>query len=121
MYSETVYKYTVLVYDWFMSKKAKKQEKKQIKTEVKISNPAKKEIAKLTQELRDSFQVWVVSVTELGLAEGSKPAGYNLEKLSGNRKGQRSVRLSKGYRVIFTYSKGEIHIVTVLDVNNHKY
>jgi proteic killer suppression protein len=44
------------------------------------------------------------------------------EPLSGDRKGQRSVRLNRAYRAIYIQNKdGEIELVTIIEVNKHKY
>ncbi len=51
-----------------------------------------------------------------------KIPGYHDEPLKGDRKGQRSSHLSRGYRVIYEeLSSGEIVIVSVLEVNKHDY
>ena len=45
-----------------------------------------------------------------------------MEKLRGDREGQYSVRLNRAYRAIYEVdTDGQIHIVTVLEVNKHKY
>ncbi len=92
-----------------------------MKAEVKLTSGAKKDLKGLAKNISESFQVWVKAVIRLGLSEASKGKGYNLENLKGKRQHQMSVRLSRGYRVIFTVRGGEIEVVTVEEVNNHKY
>jgi toxin HigB-1 len=46
--------------------------------------------------------------------------GFHDEKLKGSRQGQRSSRLNKQYRVIYT-AKNEIVTVYVEEVTPHKY
>ena len=46
--------------------------------------------------------------------------GFEDEALVGNRAGQRSSRLNKKYRVIYTVNGGEV-TVYVLEVTPHKY
>lgn len=48
--------------------------------------------------------------------------GYHDEPLHGHRKGQRSARLNRGYRVFYIETDhGEITIIGVLEVNKHDY
>jgi proteic killer suppression protein len=57
-----------------------------------------------------------------GLNVVRKIPGYHDEPLKGNRRGQRSIRLSKAYRAIYIIDKeGNIEIVKVLEVNKHDY
>ncbi len=47
---------------------------------------------------------------------------FHDEPLKGNRKGQRSIRLSKAYRAIYEVSeKGQMEVVEILEVNKHDY
>jgi len=58
----------------------------------------------------------------VGLEEVRKLSGYHDEPLKGERKGQRSVRLNRAYRVIYSEDKnGEIHIVNILEISKHEY
>lgn len=42
--------------------------------------------------------------------------------LKGQRKGQRSIRLSQGYRAIYTELRGgEVDIITIEEVHHHDY
>ncbi len=50
-----------------------------------------------------------------------KIKGYHDEPLKGKRKGQRSIRLSKSYRAIYTIKKNEIEFVSIEEVNKHDY
>lgn len=103
------------------TKEVQKETLKLLKTEVEISEGAKKDFKKLPDNIKDSFQAWVKSVSEVGLAETGKKPGYNHEHLKGPRKGQRSARLNKAYRVIFTVKNGEVQIVNVDEINKHEY
>lgn len=48
--------------------------------------------------------------------------GYHDEPLKNARKGQRSVRLSKGYRVIYEETKsGNVVLIGIQEVNKHDY
>jgi proteic killer suppression protein len=41
--------------------------------------------------------------------------GSRLEKLSGNRRGQYSVRINDQWRICFTWSRGDAHHVEITD------
>ena len=69
-----------------------------------------------------AFYTWVKSVELDGIRKTRKVAGYHDERLKGERKGQRSVRLSRSYRVIYEETEsGNIVLVGVLEVNKHEY
>jgi len=47
---------------------------------------------------------------------------YHNEPLKGDRKGQRSVRLNKAYRVIYEETEsGNVVLIGVQEVNKHEY
>ncbi len=47
---------------------------------------------------------------------------FNDEPLIGKRNGQRSVRLSKAYRVIYKQiESGRYEIIQIVEVNKHEY
>ncbi len=43
------------------------------------------------------------------------PPGNRLERLSGNRKGQHSIRINDQWRICFTYRDGDAHDVEITD------
>ncbi|MBA3426882.1 MAG: type II toxin-antitoxin system RelE/ParE family toxin [Rubrobacter sp.] len=43
------------------------------------------------------------------------PPGNRLEKLSGDREGQHSIRINDRYRVCFEWGEGDAHQVEVVD------
>lgn len=88
---------------------------------VEISSSAKKDIKKVPRYIVAKLLSWITSVEEFGLAETSKIKGYHDEPLKGKRKGQRSIRLSKGYRAIYIIKKDEIEFVSIEEVNKHDY
>jgi len=48
--------------------------------------------------------------------------GYHDEPLKGDRRGQRSVRLNRAYRVIYEENdQGDIVVILVLEVSKHGY
>jgi toxin HigB-1 len=49
------------------------------------------------------------------LEDLSIPPGNQLEKLSGNRKGQHSIRISRQWRICFTWRSGDAFDVEIID------
>ena len=91
-------------------------------TNVVLTKQAQKDVAKLPKEIRESLAYWINKVILDGLADVRKNGGYHDEPLKGDRKGQRSIRLNKAYRAIYIQTEnGEIELVTIIEVNKHKY
>ena len=68
------------------------------------------------------LQGWINHVNSAGLREARKIPGYHDEPLKGKREGERSIRLSKAYRAIYSIARdGSIEIVKILEVNKHDY
>lgn len=81
-----------------------------------------KSIRKLPDFVIDKLNAWVRSVESYGIREVRKVSGYHDEPLKGQRKGQRSIRLTKAYRAIYSeYRDGELEIILVEEVNKHEY
>ncbi len=90
--------------------------------EIIASNKFTKQLRKLPFYIKQAVAVWIASVEEEGLRAVRRLPGYHDEPLKGKRRGQRSVRLNKAYRLIYEANdKGEISIITVLEVNKHEY
>lgn len=84
------------------------------KLEASLNKLPKHIIAKLT--------AWINAVGHDGLSEVRKIPGFHDEPLQGERKGQRSIRLSKSYRAIYIIDKaGQMEIVEIIEVNKHDY
>ncbi len=80
------------------------------------------QLGKIPAYLRDKFLAWVLAVERVGLPEVRRLAGFHDEPLKGVRAGQRSIRLNRAYRVIYTEKQdGTIRIVQVIDVSKHEY
>ena len=81
-----------------------------------------KVLRKIPDHVVDKLNAWVRSVEKQGIREVRKIPGYHDEPLKGDRKGQRSIRLTKAYRAIYTEHKnGEIEIILVEEVHKHEY
>ena len=90
--------------------------------QVHITKQAQKQLAKAPLHIRQSFVAWAESVERVGLVESRLTAGRHDEPLSGQRQGQRSVRLNKQWRAIYEVSaNGQITLVDVKEVTPHDY
>ena len=83
---------------------------------------AEKQLKKLPQNIVAAYYTWARTVQLDGIRKTRKLSGYHDEPLKGDRKGQRSVRLNKSYRVIYEETEtGNIILIAVLEVNKHDY
>jgi proteic killer suppression protein len=82
----------------------------------------RKQLKKVPRHVVDALQAWADKVEVFGMAETRKIKGYHDEPLKGDRKGQRSVRLSKQWRAIYEeYDHGEVRLIVVEEVTPHAY
>lgn len=87
-----------------------------------ISKFAEKQIKKLPRQISEALFVWVESIELAGIADVRKLKGYHDEPLKGDRKGQRSARLNRSYRVIYIENENkDLVLITVIEVNKHEY
>ena len=89
--------------------------------DVVISKNALKDLRKVPRPILDKLQSWIEAIELEGLREIRKLPGFHDEPLKGKRKGQRSIRLSRSYRAIYTIEKDKIEFVLVEEVNKHDY
>lgn len=81
-----------------------------------------KSLIKLPFHIRIKLLEWARSIERDGLRNVRMMKGFHDEPLLGDRKGQRSVRLSKAYRAIYKEEKNnDINLIIVLEVNKHDY
>ena len=93
-----------------------------MKNKVEISKTAWKNIQKIPKHIAKNFQRWVLLVEDIGILDVRRIKEFHDEPLSGDRAGQRSVRLSRAYRVFYIEdSNNEITIINVLEVTKHEY
>lgn len=88
---------------------------------VEISKSAIKDLKKVPAPILNKLQSWIEAVELEGLREVRKLPSFHDEPLKGKRKGQRSIRLSRSYRAIYTVVKDKIEFVLVEEVNKHDY
>jgi len=89
---------------------------------VKLSKKALKDLQKMPLHIAIKLQAWVHSINHCGLYETRKTKGYHDEPLKGLRASQRSIRLNKAYRAIYTIEEdGHICFVDIIEVTKHEY
>ena len=89
---------------------------------VHLSKSAQKQAKKLPVHIQGALELWRDVIESEGIWAIRNIPGYHDEPLMGQRKGERSSRLSRGYRVIYKeLESGEIVIILVLEVNKHVY
>ena len=88
---------------------------------VEVSKQALKQLKKVPKPILDKFLSWVEAIELEGLREIRKLSGFHDEPLKGKRKGQRSIRLNRAYRAIYTVQKGKVEFILVEEVNKHEY
>ena len=90
--------------------------------DVIVSRQALRELKKVPLHVAIKLQAWIDDVGHRGISEVRKIPGYHDEPLKGDRAGQRSIRLSRAYRAIYTIEKDNtLHFVEVQEVNKHDY
>lgn len=82
----------------------------------------RKKLEKLPHYIKIKAISWAMAVELEGIVEIRKRPGYHDGPLVGNRKGQRSIRLSRSYRLIYRESNnGIVKIIIIQEVNKHDY
>ena len=64
---------------------------------------------------RTAFKKLSILHAALELANHSVPPGNRLEALSGNRKGQHSIRVNEQFRICFVWRAGNAYDVEIVD------
>lgn len=87
-----------------------------------LSQRAKLDLKRVPIYIAKKLASWVDAVSHDGLFEVRKIKGYHDEPLKGKRAGQRSIRLNKAYRAIYSIKKdGVTELVCIEEVNHHDY
>lgn len=90
--------------------------------DIRFTKRAEKDLRKLPKHIVDNLMDWVSAVESYGLDLVRRQPGYHDEPLKGDRKGQRSIRLSRSYRAIYEVkADDEVEFVSIEEVNNHDY
>ena len=77
-------------------------------TKVTATRQFEKDLKKVPAFIQKKVMFWVFLVESQGIAETAKSRGYHDEPLKGSRKGQRSVRMYRAYRLIYRVVKDRI-------------
>jgi toxin HigB-1 len=88
---------------------------------VKLAREIERGLVKLPKQVASKLKIWTDAVERMGLEEVRKIRGYHDEPLSGDRVGQRSFRLNKGWRGFYVIEGDEVQLVVVIEVNKHDY
>lgn len=92
------------------------------KCQVWITKFAEKQLKKLPKNIVSAYFSWVKTVEIDGIRKTRSLSGYHDEPLKGDRKGQRSARLNRSYRVIYEETEsGNVVLISVQEVNKHEY
>src|SRR5260364_150716 len=89
---------------------------------VTLSPQALKDLKKVPLHIAIKLQAWIDDVGHRGLMAARKIPGYHDEPLKGKRQSQRSIRLSRAYRAIYTIDEHQnIQCVEIVEVNKRDY
>ncbi|PWU20953.1 MAG: hypothetical protein C5B49_03435 [Bdellovibrio sp.] len=91
-----------------------------VRTKVSRSKAFEKELGRVPDFIRKKVIFWIFLVESNGLAEVTKSPGFHDEPLKGERRGQRSVRMNRAYRLIYHVIQDRVHI-ELLEVHKHAY
>jgi len=89
---------------------------------VEFAPAVEKQLRKAPKHIVRKLQLWVYDVEKIGLEVVRKIPGYHDEPLKGERKGQRSIRLSRSYRAIYEVrSDHRLEFIRIEEVTKHDY
>ena len=91
-----------------------------VQTKITRSQGFEKQLDKVPSFIRKKVMLWVFLVESNGISEVMKSPGYHDEPLKGERRGQRSVRMNKAYRLIYHVIQDRVHL-ELLEVHKHDY
>lgn len=87
---------------------------------IKERRDIEKTCSKLPLNIVKKYELWKNIIFRHGPEKLKEFPGFHDEKLKGERKGQRSSRLSDQYRVIYTVER-DIVTVFVIEITPHNY
>jgi len=89
---------------------------------IELTKKAQRDLIRVPKFIKEKLLLWVDAVERLGIRQTRKIPGFHDEPLKGDRKGQRSIRLNRSYRAIYIEDQnGELHIISIIEVNKHEY
>lgn len=87
----------------------------------KLEKEIRKPKCRIPEFILVQLFAWQQVVEEEGLDAARRIPGYNDESLKGKLQGQRSIRLSKGWRAYYVVQNGEVSIITIERIDKHEY
>lgn len=88
---------------------------------VRLAKRAEKQLRRVPVHIREHLLRWIGLVENEGLEAARRVPGYHDEPLLGRRVGQRSIRLSRGYRAVYRVLGAMVRFVAVEEVTKHDY
>ena len=88
---------------------------------VRLSRRAQRDLVSVPRHVAIKLWAWAADVEARGLDEVRKVPGFHDEPLKGRRLGERSLRLSRAYRAIYSIRADEVEFVLVEEVTRHEY
>lgn len=89
---------------------------------VVLTKKAIKDLKKVPHHINWKLQSWIENIEQDGIEETRKISGYHDEPLTGIRREQRSIRLSRSYRAIYMMNHLEgFRIIKILEITHHDY
>lgn len=89
---------------------------------VEIARRAQRQLRRAPPRIVGQLYRWIEAVEEIGVEATRRRPGYHDEPLRGQRRGQRSIRLSRQWRAIYEVtSDGQAELVSVEEVTPHVY
>jgi proteic killer suppression protein len=92
----------------------------EILTKISSSRIFEKKLSRVPDFIRKKVIFWIFLVESNGLLVTAKSPGFHDEPLKGDRKGQRSVRMNRDYRLIYRVIENKVHI-ELLEIHKHDY
>jgi proteic killer suppression protein len=93
-----------------------------MKYTVTVSKLADKQMTKIPEHILSRLKSWIETVEQFGLIYARTLKSLHDEPLQGKRKGQRSIRLNKQWRLIYSENETTQQIeILILEVTPHDY
>lgn len=87
-----------------------------------INRTVERQLERMPRHVARKLLEWMDAVEGEGLETVRRVPGYHDEPLRGHREGQRSIRLSRGYRAFYTVTMdGTAEVAIVEEVGKHDY
>ena len=88
---------------------------------VKISKDALKDLKRLPHPILEKLNSWISDVENCGLLSTHNSSGIHDEPLHGQMSSQRSIRLNRSYRAIYSLVNEVENYVVIDEVSKHHY